>query len=102
MAEPVAREKILKGINASPGMCIGKAYMVDKEGVDIVPTYFLPKEKVQDEVNRFKMAVIRAREEIGDIIQNADNDLQQHSAILERTANNPAFPGVRLGNQRLH
>ena len=83
MADKEHQELQLDGIGASPGICIGKAYMVDKEGVDIVRTYFVPTDKVKEEVNRFKMAVIRAREEIGDIIQNADNDLQQHSTILE-------------------
>ena len=28
----------LKGISASPGICIGKAYLVDREGVDVVKT----------------------------------------------------------------
>ncbi|MEJ2286519.1 MAG: phosphoenolpyruvate--protein phosphotransferase [Desulfobacterales bacterium] len=41
MSESVAQEKILKGINASPGICIGKAYLVDREGVDVVAKYFI-------------------------------------------------------------
>ena len=63
MAEPVAQEKILKGINASPGICIGKAYMVDKEGVDVVAKYFIEGKQLQNEVKRFKAAVKKARDE---------------------------------------
>ena len=33
------KEIILEGISASPGICIGKAYLVDHEGVDIVKRY---------------------------------------------------------------
>ncbi len=37
----------LHGINVSPGICIGKAYLVGKEGVDVVDKYFISKEAVQ-------------------------------------------------------
>ena len=33
------QEITLKGIGGSPGICIGKAYLVDKEGVDVVEKY---------------------------------------------------------------
>jgi phosphotransferase system enzyme I (PtsI) len=54
MSESVAQEKQLKGINASPGICIGKAYLVDNEGVDVVEKYLIKNGKRQDEVKRFK------------------------------------------------
>ena len=40
MSETPANEMIISGINASPGICIGKAYLVDK-GVnsDIIQTF---------------------------------------------------------------
>ena len=62
MPDTEPKELQLDGIGASPGICIGKVYMVDKEGVDIVRPYFVPQDKVKEEVNRFKMAVIRARD----------------------------------------
>ena len=31
----------LHGIDVSPGICIGKAYLVGKEGVDIVDKYLI-------------------------------------------------------------
>ena len=36
MSETQIDEIRLTGINASPGICIGKAYLVDREGVKVV------------------------------------------------------------------
>ena len=89
MAEPVAREKILKGINASPGICIGKAYMVDREGVDVVAKYFINGKQLQNEVKRFKAAVKKARDEFQKILKNRPEELQRdyiletHIALLK-------------------
>jgi phosphotransferase system enzyme I (PtsI) len=75
-------ELILKGINASPGICIGKAYLVDKEGVDIVARYYIETKKLQNEVKRFKAAVKKARDEIRSIIDDSPEELQR-AHILE-------------------
>ena len=37
------KEIILTGISASPGICIGKAYRVEREGVDVIKRYIIPK-----------------------------------------------------------
>jgi phosphotransferase system enzyme I (PtsI) len=37
------RELILTGISASPGICIGKAYLVDRDGVDVIKLYHILK-----------------------------------------------------------
>ncbi len=76
-------ERQLDGISASPGICIGKAYLVDKEGVDIVKQYYVQPNTVQDEVNRFKTAVKQATEELRAIIDETPDDLRQHAYILE-------------------
>ena len=75
-------ELILKGINASPGICIGKAYLVDKEGVDIVARYYIEKQNRQGEIKRFKAAVKRARDEIRSVIDGSPEELQR-AYILE-------------------
>ena len=75
-------EFILKGINASPGICIGKAYLVDKEGVDIVARYFIDKNNLPGEIKRFKAAVKRAGDEIRTIIDESPEELR-HAHILE-------------------
>ena len=57
-------EIILHGICGSPGICIGKAYLVDKEGVEVVPKYAIGKNKLEAEKTRFKAAVKKAINEL--------------------------------------
>jgi phosphotransferase system enzyme I (PtsI) len=82
MSKPAAQEIILKGINASPGICIGKAYLVDKEGVDIVARYYIEEQNRQGEIKRFKAAVKRARDQIRSVIDGSPEELQR-AYILE-------------------
>ena len=83
MTDIASREIILTGINASPGICIGKAYLVDIEGVDVVKKYFISEDDVQDEIKRFKSAVNRAKQQMLTIITNAPEELRDHTYILE-------------------
>jgi phosphotransferase system enzyme I (PtsI) len=76
------KEIILRGINASPGICIGKAYLVDKEGVDIVEKYNIEKDKLPGEIKRFKSAVKKAGDQLRSVIDNSPEELQ-HAHILE-------------------
>ena len=76
-------EIILKGISGSPGICIGKAYRVDKEGVDVIEKYSITEDKVKKEINRFKSAVTKAKNELTDIIKGVPEELRQHAGILE-------------------
>ena len=73
----------LSGISASPGICIGKAYLVDQEGVDVIEKYFIEEGELNDERNRFKSAVKHATDELRAIISNTPEDLQQQTDILE-------------------
>ncbi|NNL76392.1 MAG: phosphoenolpyruvate--protein phosphotransferase [Desulfobacterales bacterium] len=82
MPKPVSEEKIIKGINASPGICIGKAYLVDTEGVDVVEKYYIQGKQLQQEIKRFKTAVKKAKDEIHTIINNSPEELQR-AHILE-------------------
>ena len=83
---PESKETILNGISASPGICIGKAYLVDREGVDVVRRYRIPKSSLPNEINRFKAAVKQAKQELRKIIKNTPEALRQHSGILETHA----------------
>jgi len=76
-------ELILNGIGTSPGICIGKAYLVDKEGVNVVRKYFIEKENLQHEIKRFKAAVKKSKDELRLIIKNSNEELRQQSYILE-------------------
>ena len=83
MSDTHAIEIVLNGIGASPGICIGKAYLVDKEGVDVVSKYFIEKGSLRDETKRFKAAVKKAKDELTAIIKNSQEELRQQSYILE-------------------
>ena len=83
MPKAISREIELYGIAASPGICIGKAYLVGKEGVDVVEKYFISKDHLQDEIKRFKTAVKKAKDELQSIIKQIPEELSQHAYILE-------------------
>jgi phosphoenolpyruvate-protein phosphotransferase (PTS system enzyme I) len=76
-------ETVLNGISASPGICIGKAYLVDREGVDIIKRYRVSKADIQNEANRFKTAVRQAKSELNNIIADTPEGLRQHADILQ-------------------
>ncbi len=73
----------LHGISGSSGICIGKAYLVDREGVDVVKKYPINSHKAANEINRFKNAVSKAKNELVDIIKGLPSDLRQNAYILE-------------------
>jgi phosphotransferase system enzyme I (PtsI) len=75
-------EIVLKGISASPGICIGKAYLVDRGGVDVVDRYAISEKNVKNEVKRFKSAVQNAKHDLRAIIENSPVELQKAN-ILE-------------------
>lgn len=77
------REIFLKGIGAAPGICIGMAYLVDKEGVNVVKKYFIDDHSLESEKKRFKTAVKKAKDELHVIIQETPDEFRQHAAILE-------------------
>jgi phosphotransferase system enzyme I (PtsI) len=79
----IKREQRFAGIGASPGICIGKAYLVDKEGIDIVEKYLISEDALEKEIKRFKVAVKNATDQLRAIIENAPEDVRQHTSILE-------------------
>ncbi len=76
------QEIIIKGINASPGICIGKAYLVASEGVEVVPKYSIQANDLSNEIKRFKAAVKKAKDELRKIVEQSPKELQ-HAHILE-------------------
>jgi phosphotransferase system enzyme I (PtsI) len=76
------KEIIIKGINASPGICIGKAYLVDSEGVEVVEKYQIQAKDLPNEIKRFKAAVKKSRDELRKIVEKSAEELQ-HAHILE-------------------
>jgi phosphotransferase system enzyme I (PtsI) len=82
MIDTATEDIILKGINASPGVCIGKAYLVDREGVEVVEKYRIEDKKRSNEIKRFKAAVKKARDELRKIMEGSPEELQ-NAHILE-------------------
>jgi len=82
---PLERQEeiVLHGIGASPGICIGKAYLVDQEGVDVIARYSISTDQVNEEVKRFKAAVKRSKDELRSIIDETPEEFRQQTSILE-------------------
>ncbi len=78
-----SREMILKGISGSPGICIGKAYVVDREGINIIERYPIAKAMLSKEIDRFKHAVAKAKKEHAKVIKALDKDVSETLNILE-------------------
>ncbi len=83
MSDKNTEEIRITGISGSNGICIGKAYLVDKEGVDVLEKYYIREDKLNDEVNRFKSAVKNAKDELGAIIEDIPEELRKQVHILE-------------------
>ncbi|MEW5733613.1 MAG: phosphoenolpyruvate--protein phosphotransferase [Thermodesulfobacteriota bacterium] len=77
------REEILTGIPGSPGICIGPAYLVDRQDFDVVDRYALDQGEVAEEVARFKKAVRKADSELTKLIKKSPKEFSQHAYILE-------------------
>jgi phosphoenolpyruvate-protein phosphotransferase (PTS system enzyme I) len=75
-------EIVLKGLSASPGICIGKAHVVDRNGVEVISRYSIPEKSVKNETKRFKSAVQNAKSALRTIIDNSPPELHKAS-ILE-------------------
>jgi phosphotransferase system enzyme I (PtsI) len=63
MNSPAAEPRVFKGISASPGIAIGKAFLL--EDMDLaVGRWMVPPEAVKAEVSRFRSAVADTRKEM--------------------------------------
>ncbi|MBW1841245.1 MAG: phosphoenolpyruvate--protein phosphotransferase, partial [Deltaproteobacteria bacterium] len=83
MLDKDEREIRLHGISGSPGICIGKAYLVGREGVDVVEKYHVSRDHVKAEIKRFKTAVKKAKDELHALIEETPEELRQRAHILE-------------------
>ncbi len=72
-----------QGIAGSPGIAIGKAYLVEQEAVEVVEKRFVPPEHIRAEVKRFKEAVKRAQTHLKGIISDVPREFRDHTYILD-------------------
>ncbi len=83
MSHEKSKNIILKGIGGAPGIAIGKAYLVERGNVDIVDKYYIGKEWVQAEVERFKDAVNNSTKELLKIIEELPEEYRENAYILD-------------------
>lgn len=79
----ISQQSTINGISGSPGICIGKAYIVDREGVNITKRYPVSQDLVLNEIDRFKQAVSKAKNDHAKVIEALDKDLGENLTILE-------------------
>jgi phosphotransferase system enzyme I (PtsI) len=76
-------EKIFKGIGASPGIVIGRAYLLDRRKT-VVAEQRIAEVNVKDEVARFRKALEISRSQLDDIRKRLTKDLgKSHRYILD-------------------
>jgi len=72
----------LQGIAGSPGIAIGKAYLVEQEDIDVVEKRFVEPENIPGEVKRFKEGVKKAQKQLQSVIEEVPEELKDHTYIL--------------------
>ena len=73
----------LRGIGASVGIAIGKAYVLEKEEDQVIQKRVLRPEEVDSEVTRFKTAVQKAQEHLRKVIQEIPEEYKDQTYILD-------------------
>ena len=75
--------KFIKGIGASPGIIIGKAYLIERSTVRL-PQKRIPSGQVEEEVKRFLRAIQESRRQLAEIKEKIlDLEVRRHSFILD-------------------
>lgn len=67
---PPAQERILEGIAAAPGIAIGFAHR-HEHGQVHVPEYRIPASRIDDELERFRLASSQAGHQVDDLLTKA-------------------------------
>ncbi len=70
-----------KGIAASPGIAMGRAYILEKQEYCILE-YKIKKEEVEQELKRFEMAVENSKGDLGKIKKRVEEELGEKEAYI--------------------
>lgn len=77
------RESILKGLGVSEGIAIGQALFVDRSKVEIYPRCLVVSRDIDKEVQRFKKAIQKSKEQLMQIQKEVEDPaLRKHLSIL--------------------
>jgi phosphotransferase system enzyme I (PtsI) len=75
--------KFIQGIGASPGIIIGKAYLLERFKVRL-PQKQINPEQVEGEIKRFLNAIEKSRDQLTEIKEKIlDTEVRKHSFILD-------------------
>ncbi|MFZ2446598.1 MAG: phosphoenolpyruvate--protein phosphotransferase [Syntrophobacteraceae bacterium] len=74
---------VIKGIGASPGISIGKAYVLERGRIPIPQHNLFGDDAVASEVRRFKDAVVRAESDLESIKKGVRSEFMEHAHLLE-------------------
>ena len=75
--------KFIQGIGASPGIVIGKAYLLERFKVRL-PQKRIGRERVEEEVKRFLRAIQESEDQLTEIKEKIlDPEVRKHSFILD-------------------
>jgi len=70
-----------KGIAASPGIAMGRAYILEKEEYCILE-YKIKREEVEQELERFKTAVENSKKDLGKIKKRVEEEMGEKEAYI--------------------
>lgn len=76
------RPRTFRGIGASPGIAIGKVFLLDRRSVR-VPHHHIEAGEVEREITRLEQAISKSVEQLAAIRTSMSNGLGDHGAILE-------------------
>jgi len=74
-------EQILKGVPASPGITMGRVFLLSGDVVKVAPRA-LQESEIQEEVEKFRAAVTKAKQDIQKLREKAANSLGKESAQI--------------------
>jgi phosphotransferase system enzyme I (PtsI) len=75
--------KFIQGIGASPGIIIGKAYLVERFKIRL-PQKRIGRERIEEEVKRFLRAIQESEDQLREIKEKIlDPEVRKHSFILD-------------------
>ncbi len=79
----IDKNSVMTGVAASPGIVVGKAYLLDRSEVEIFYQYLIDKSFIDDEIKRFEQAVQQAQDQLEEIRAEMPADLNNHTYILD-------------------
>jgi phosphotransferase system enzyme I (PtsI) len=83
MAVQQQTNRFIHGIGASPGIVMGKAFLVDRSKVRL-PQKRIDSKQVEEEVKRFLKAIQESRDQLTEIKEKIlDPEVRRHSFILD-------------------